>query len=280
MSSLVQMSLSLQVGQHLNEHIGLYDFNFAMDYTPEPKTVEQNIEDFLHGRGEYVMDHTNVALAYLRADGKRRGRPDYEICMATLNGTDYLTTQKKSHFTNETYHGVYSKLEDKQFFQVNIFLLHPKSRGEIRLKSTSPFDYPLIDPKLLTDDEGYDIEMVYKGMQIVLDLLETDAFKKWNVTLVPPELPACASFEALSKEFWYCVIRQLAMDANHTVGTSRMGKSSEDSVVDSELRVHGVKKLRVVDASIFPSEISGHISAPTEMVAEVASALILNTESN
>jgi choline dehydrogenase len=70
--------------------------------------------------------------------------------------------------------------------------------------------------------------------------------------------------------------RSRAATVYHPVGTCRMGVGSGDSVVDSQLRVHGVERLRVVDASVFPTVTSANTNAPVLMVAQKAAELILN----
>lgn len=266
----------LPVGKNLMEHVGLYELNFVMDYNETSKSVEENVREFLQGYGSFAVPGSNLGLTFTRLDGAEDDVPDFEFAITPSKGTDVLT-QISSNLKNETYKGLYGSLDGRQFFQINLFMLHPHSRGSIKLASADPFDYPLIDPNLLSDEDDYDIEMVYNGVQLVLELLETESFKKWNVQFVPPKLPACESYEVYSKNFWYCVIRQLAMGANHTLGTNKMGPDSKDSVVDSKLRVHGTKKLRVIDTGVIPVFISGHITPPTVMVAEMGSDFIKST---
>jgi choline dehydrogenase/4-pyridoxate dehydrogenase len=75
-------------------------------------------------------------------------------------------------------------------------------------------------------------------------------------------------------------VRKTAVTAHHPCGTCRMGVAGDDgAVVDSELRVHGIERLRVVDASVFPDLVGGNINAPVIMIAEKASDLILSARS-
>jgi choline dehydrogenase len=81
---------------------------------------------------------------------------------------------------------------------------------------------------------------------------------------------------ALSDADLVADFRARAATVYHPVGTCRMGSSRTDSVVDAALRVHGVERLRVVDASVFPTVTSANTNAPTMMVAQKAADLILN----
>lgn len=97
----------------------------------------------------------------------------------------------------------------------------------------------------------------------------------YNATLNPNPIPGCAKLQWLSDDFWKCMARHYSQTIYHPVGTNKMGPGSDpEAVVDSRLRVYGVKNLRVVDASIMPVIPTGNTNAPTIMVAEKASDLI------
>jgi choline dehydrogenase len=151
-------------------------------------------------------------------------------------------------------------------YSLHATLLHPNSRGTVRLASSNPKDAPLIDPNFL--DEKYDLDTLVKGLQKALDIMESKAFKGVRgKMLYPVERNNIKQLE----EF----IRSRAGTEYHPVGTCKMG-SDEDpmAVVDSQLRVRGVDRLRVVDASIMPKLIAGNTNAPTIMIAEKAADMV------
>ncbi|MGH8171896.1 MAG: GMC family oxidoreductase [Rhodanobacteraceae bacterium] len=145
--------------------------------------------------------------------------------------------------------------------------LRPKSRGTIRLKSRDPAAHPAIQPNYLGDAEGYDLKMLIEGAHISREIFAQKPFTAYRAEEIFPG--AGARTDADLETF----IRRKAETIYHPVGTCRMGNDA-DAVVDSELRVHGVDGLRVVDASVMPTLIGGNTNAPVIMIAERAADLI------
>jgi choline dehydrogenase len=144
-------------------------------------------------------------------------------------------------------------------------LLHPHSRGEIRLRSSNPLDAPSIRANYYSDQR--DLEVMLEGVKLSRSLAATKAFSEYRGTELLPG-PAAKDDTALRAH-----IAKYTETLYHPVGTCKMG-ADVDAVVDSELRVHGVEGLRVVDASIMPTVIGGNTNAPTIMIAEKAADLV------
>ncbi|HEX2277347.1 MAG TPA: choline dehydrogenase [Candidatus Tectomicrobia bacterium] len=151
-------------------------------------------------------------------------------------------------------------------FTVVAALLRPQSRGSITLASSDPFDPPVIHPDYLR--EAADLRTLLQGLKWCRQLTHTAAFAPFRGPEISPG--AAAHSEAALIE----AIRSTADTCYHPVGTCRMGYDPL-AVVDPSLRVHGVEGLRVVDASIMPTIVSGTTNAPTLMIAEKAAALIM-----
>lgn len=144
-------------------------------------------------------------------------------------------------------------------------LLHPYSRGEIKLRSSNPLDAPSIRANYYSDPRDLDVMM--QGVKLSRALAATKAFAPYRGAELHPG-PAAQDDAALRAH-----IAKFSETLYHPVGTCKMG-SDAAAVVDSELRVHGVEGLRVVDASIMPTVIGGNTNAPTIMIAEKASDLM------
>ena len=145
-------------------------------------------------------------------------------------------------------------------------LLRPKSTGEVTLKSSDPFDDPLIDPKFLSHPD--DMRVMIEGYKKMMEILHTEPFNKYIQDHVhrPVDIDDDKDIEQ--------AIREDADTVYHPVGTCKMG-SDEMSVVDNNLKVHKTNGLRIIDASIMPTLVGGNTNAPTIMIGEKASDIIL-----
>ncbi len=146
--------------------------------------------------------------------------------------------------------------------------LRPQSRGSITLKSPDPYDYPVIDANYLSAIA--DQEAVVAGMRWSRKFAHTKTMKPIIGEEFRPGDAAQTDEELLKAG------GDLAQSIYHPTGTCKMGPASDaSSVVDEQLRLRGIKGLRVADASIMPTIISGNTNAPTIMIAEKTADMIL-----
>ena len=150
-------------------------------------------------------------------------------------------------------------------FSCHMCLLRPRSRGSVKLASKDPLAAPLIDPNFLGDRD--DMDRMVRGFKVARGILAQPAL----AALGGRELEA--SIHAQSDVQIEQFIRDHADTIYHPVGSCRMGNGLLD-VVDAQLRVRGLQGLRVVDASIMPSVVSGNTNAPVIMIAEKAADMI------
>jgi len=149
-------------------------------------------------------------------------------------------------------------------YSCHVCVLRPHSRGDVRLNDNNPLSPPRIDPNYLSDER--DAATLLKGAKIMRQILEAPALSNYR----HKELYVAAGkndVELMQQ------IRARADTIYHPVDTCRMG-ADDMAVVDPQLRVRGVKGLRVVDASVMPALIGGNTNAPTIMIAEKAADMM------
>jgi choline dehydrogenase len=151
-------------------------------------------------------------------------------------------------------------------FAISPVHLRPEGRGTVRLKSRDPLSPPEIRFNFLRSE--YDMRAIIKGMRIARNVARQNALQRLVVEETIPG-PSVMTDEQLVEE-----VRRRGVSNLHPVGTCGMGHGP-NAVVDPRLRVHGIGGLRVADASIMPSIIAGNTNAPTIMIAEKASDMIL-----
>jgi choline dehydrogenase-like flavoprotein len=150
---------------------------------------------------------------------------------------------------------------------VNPCFLRPKSRGTVRLRSADPMAPILFDAGYLR--EQADVDTLVRGMKLARRIMRAPSMRK----LVSEEL-APSRDEQISDQALEGFVRERAKTVYHPAGTCRMG-ADERAVVDPQLRVRGVGRLRVCDASVMPSIVSGNTNAPTIMIAERCADFII-----
>ena len=150
-------------------------------------------------------------------------------------------------------------------FTASVCNLNPTSRGAVRIRSARPEDAPAIAPMYLSTDA--DRVVAANSLRLTRRIVAQPALAKYR----PQEIKPGVQFQTDAE------LAKLAGDIGttifHPVGTAKMGPAADPmAVVDARLRVHGVRGLRVVDASVMPTITSGNTNSPTLMIAERAAA--------
>ena len=145
------------------------------------------------------------------------------------------------------------------------YQMRPESAGSIHIASADPTKPPLIRPNFLADAE--DRRVLVEGIKIARTIVEQAPLDRYRDIELAPGPQVRSDDEILA------FARETGQTLYHMVGTAKMG-SDPMAVVDDRLRVHGIKGLRVVDASVMPTLVSGNTNAATLMIAERAAAFI------
>lgn len=253
----------------------MYGLTFSSNLSEPAQTLREQIRAYLHGTGPLTEALSQQGLGYYQTPvEKTPNYQDLEIGFYNSNATSYALHQAQNW--KDDISEAISGVNSSSSFTMYLIVLHTESSGTLRLRSASPFDYPLIDPNCLSDEESRDIETAYQSILFALKLIKTEAFRKINAKLEAKPIQICLDrFRYMSKEYWYCAIRYLSGHDNHPMATCKMGPDpSRGSVVDARLRVYGVKKLRVADASVIPVSTSAHINCICYMIGDKLADLL------
>jgi choline dehydrogenase len=236
------------VGENLQDHLATGTvYQCTQPVTLASAETIGNILNYLLFKKGPLTSNIAEAAAFIKTKAGLPA-PDLEIVFAPVYFLDH-------GFGNPAGHG----------FTFGVVLLTPQSRGRITLRSSDPLEPPVIQPNYLSSEA--DLPVLVEGVKLARRLAHTRAFDPYRGTEVAP------GSQVQSDQSIADAICSNAQTLYHPVGTCKMGNDSL-AVVDPQLRVHGVEGLRVVDASVMPTIISGHTNAPVIMIAERAADLI------
>lgn len=242
------------VGKNLHDHL------YA------PCRFETNQPLTIYGMTEA---ETGTALAQCLADGTGPFATNYVEAGAFVRldpASEYPDVQM--HFAlffmpNDYFDGT---PPDRHGYLISMNVCRPRSRGTLSLHSADPLDRPLIDPRYLTDP--IDLDLTVKGLRKAIEICSARPFSAVGGRQILPAPEAASDADLIQ------YIRRTSNTVWHPVGTCKMGHDPM-AVVDDRLRVHGIKGLRVADASIMPEIVSSNTNAPCIMIGEKAADLVL-----
>ena len=240
----------------------------------------------LPGVGQNLQDHIEISLVY-QLNGPHSYDKYKKLHWKALAGLNYALFRNGPASSNLIEGGAFwwgnrsEATPDIQYFMVvgagieegvdavpggngctvNLGQIRPRSRGEVTLQSADPAENPRVAPRYFSDP--YDLEAITDGTMAALDIMTQPAISKF-VTARHTPAPSLKSREEIRA---FCV--KDAHAALHPAGTCRMG-ADDRAVVDPKLRVHGIERLRVADASVMPTLISGNPNSVCIMIGERA----------
>ncbi|KAL4222215.1 hypothetical protein ACF0H5_018253 [Mactra antiquata] len=266
----------LPVGENLQDHGRIQLFT----HIDQPISVKSDTWSMYWNGIMYKLFGTGV-LGKTLAEGT-----SFHYTDKSQRGKNYTNVQfnffsSYQHANIESYNDTYfnelfSKTPKEYGFMTALIMNHLKSTGTITLKSSDPFDYPVIEPNYLS--EKSDLDDVVKAIRIWERFIETPTMKSLGASVDQVRVTSCDNHIFRSDDYWKCYIRHFFITVYHPCCTCKMGAPNDKTtVLGPDLRVKGVKGLRVADASSFPHETSGNINAPIIMLAEKAADLILDS---
>jgi choline dehydrogenase len=259
----------------------------GIDCVRELPGVGQNLQDHLfvpigalsyqqEGQNHYGQPLAMVGAAanyFLRGKGVFNGSP----LEAVAFGSSSLSPERvdyQFHFSafhvgegyGSDFHNYRTFPNDQDGFTILPSLLRPASRGSLHLRSAAPLDHPIIQPNFCSHEN--DRKVLLEATKKAIEVMDADAFAPFRKRrFSPPDISS-------DGPIWDHIQRQVET-IYHPVGTCKMG-NDEAAVVDDQLRVHGIGGLRVIDASVMPTIVSGNTNAPVYMIAERGAEMVLN----
>ncbi|RVE48049.1 hypothetical protein evm_007236 [Chilo suppressalis] len=266
------------VGQYLQDHLKIP----VTIYGTEPESLNEAERQFdgikyIYNRTGYLAQGrlTDVIAFYSRKRFSLYPEFQNHLLIFYKNSTGAkqgFTSAFK--FKQSLVDSIAEPTKNNSLYAFLFILLHPYSLGNITLKSSNPKHYPIIFSNYLSDDR--DVSATVEGIKKLSSIVKTKYFKQINGYLGRMNVSECNNFKLDSNDYWKCIASGTATSVYHPIGTARMGTDINISVVSSKLKVHKINKLRVIDASIMPSQVSGNTNGPVIMIAERGADLIKN----
>jgi choline dehydrogenase len=245
------------VGSNLQDHFNTY-CTYRISRNLSLNSLQYSFVDRMIAGAKYVflksgpMSGNGMYVGALIRSDKRLERPDIQLNISAWSTVDRTRDGIISH----PFPGI----------SISPVHLRPDGRGSVRLRSNDPFAPPEIKFNFLKSD--YDVQALIAGMRAARSIVRQQAMQKLTVEETAPGVHVRTDEDMIAD------IRQRGVSNLHPVGSCGMGQGP-GAVVDPRLRVHGIAGLRVVDASVMPAIIAGNTNAPTIMIAEKASDMIL-----
>ncbi len=246
----------LPVGKSLQDHLGIWitfsrkepgAFHAAMRFD---RMAMSMLQAYFFGKGAGTVVPGGLH-AFIKSDPSLEV-PDIEFMFHSVPPSTRLW-----------FPGIVSPYKDG--YGIRPTLLHPESRGEILLRSDDPRAAPRIRYNFFSDPR--DLPRLRHGFKLARDVAHADAMSPYRENEMTP------GANVKSDDEIDAYIRRTALTAHHPSSTCKMG-SDETCVVDPQMRVRGIEKLRIVDASAMPDLVSAHINACVIMMADKASDMI------
>ena len=240
------------VGENLQDHLQI-----RMIYEVNVPTLNDEINNFFR--------RMIIGMQYVFARRGAMAMGASQVCIFCKTRPELDTPDIQFHFQPLSADKPGVEMHPFSGITMSVCQLRPESRGRISIVSPDPHAYPEIHPNYLATRTDQDTAVA--GMRMSRKLVETEALSRFIVTEKVPGASTRTDAQLLD------MARNISQTIYHPTSTCKMG-TDQKAVVDPRLRVHGIKNLRIADASIMPAIVSGNTNAPTIMIGEKAADMI------
>ncbi|XP_068153334.1 glucose dehydrogenase [FAD, quinone] [Drosophila tropicalis] len=275
----------LPVGRRMYDHMCHFGPTFVTNTTGQSLFTSNVgppvLKEFLLGRPDTFLSSIGgvETLSFVKVPRAKTPstQPDIEFIQVagSLASDEGTSLSRGANFKPEIYDKMYRHLADRKQDHFSFLIMHfaPASVGRLWLHNRNPLEWPRIDPKYFIVQE--DVEHLLEGIKEAIRITKMPALRAIGTRLLERSVPGCEEYSFGSDDYWRCSIRTLSYTLHHQVATCRMGPESDPtSVVSPQLKVHGMRRLRVVDTSIIPLPPTAHTNAAAFMIGEKAADMI------
>ncbi|ETN59863.1 glucose dehydrogenase [Anopheles darlingi] len=274
--------VDLPVGYNFQDHTAAGGLTFLVNNTDTMKYSKIfHLDRFMEYQYNKTGPFTSIGgcetLAFYDSEHPTDpdGWPDYELIQIGGTLAADPTYEYNFNYRPDAFKQLFGEVQKRNLDGYTVFpmVLRPRSRGRISLNGSNPFRHPVIEANYFADP--YDLEVSVRAIRKSIELAEMNGLRRFDARLMRSRMPGCERYTFDSDDYWKCFTRHATFTIYHHVGTCKMGpRRDPTAVVDARLRVHGVKGLRVIDASIMPNVPAGHTNAPTIMIGEKGADMI------
>ncbi|ODN02670.1 Glucose dehydrogenase [FAD, quinone] [Orchesella cincta] len=268
----------LPVGKRLQDHLSVYLGPFFVD-TGASLDIDRDVSAgaaLSLARDNGPLTTTGFQAAAVISSGleKLHGGRNWPDLQLTMYGLSHHKSADEDfshayHLKKDLLKTYFEHSKGSDSFSIVVSGGRPKSSGTVKLLNRNPYAPLIINPNYF--DKVYDLVVMVDGVKKAIRLVENSTvFHDINARLTNEVLPGCETFRFRSDAYWECYVKTMSVSFGNVAGTAAMG-----SVVDSNMRVIGLKGLRVMDASIMPSIVSTSTGAAVMMIAEKGADLLL-----
>lgn len=279
----IKVIKDLPVGERYSDHTLFPALVFLTNTTNLSFNLKSigalEVLEFIEGRGKLTspVSMEGIMFGKMKDSPLLPEQPDYELLMipGSLSADMGTAIAPAFRLKQDVYDQFLKPLElqsvDK--FTLLVQQMRPQSVGHIKLRNKNIDTPPMFYHNYYS--HPYDVEAQLAGVREGIRLASAKIFQAIGTTLYPTKVKGCQHLKFNSDDYWRCAIQATSVSVYHPTGSCRMGpEDSKETVVDSRLRVHGMKRLRVADNSVMPNIICGHTQSVAMMIGEKFSDII------